>query len=488
MYGFCMTETVKEQLEINGIPIGPELTKEQAEAIYAMGKDVVVFVLLSQAKMATEIIQPKRPDPGGPDDPSCPSGQKPTYKKPEPKKKKQKTGRKKGHEGSRRPKPEHVDRTENIREERCPDCGSKLHRCSGFRDRYVEDIPEGIKVEVVRYIIHRDWCPCCRKAVEAKVPDVLPRSTIGNRLLVLSAWLHYCLGTTLSQVLSVFNFHLQFKMTDGGLVQMWHRLAHILEPWYQDIVDDVNQSGVLHGDESGWRVNGKTHWLWCFTTPLATLFAIEKSRAGPVILKYIKDIFDGVLVSDFFGAYNILTCAKQKCLVHLLRELERVIKYKDTSGDWPVFCKKLKRLIRDGIRLRKALDLLDTETYQRRYRRLEERLQAIIDTEWANKEARRLVKRLVKYQHEIFTFLIKTDVPFDNNFAERMIRLGVIMRKNSFNNRSQKGANTQSILMSIFVTLKQRDLNPIDTVVEALRIYQQTGTLPPLSQFTALHG
>ena len=207
-----------------------------------------------------------------------------------------------------------------------------------------------------------------------------------------------------------------------------------------------------------------------------------------MILKYIKDIFDGVLVSDFFGAYNILTCAKQKCLVHLLRELERVIKYKDASGDWPVFCKKLKRLIRDGIRLRKALDLLDTETYQRRYRRLEERLQAIIDTEWANKEARRLVKRLVKYQHEIFTFLIKTDVPFDNNFAERMIRLGVIMRKNSFNNRSQKGANTQSILMSIFVTLKQRDLNPIDTVVEALRIYQQTGTLPPLSQFTALHG
>ena len=131
----------------------------------------------------------------------------------------------------------------------------------------------------------------------------------------------------------MFNFHLQFKMTDGGLVQMWHRLAHILEPWYQDIVDDVNQSGVLHGDESGWRVNGKTHWLWCFTTPLATLFAIEKSRAGPVILKCIKDIFDGVLVSDFFGAYNILTCAKQKCLVHLLRELERVEKYKSTSAD-----------------------------------------------------------------------------------------------------------------------------------------------------------
>ncbi len=483
-----MATTVKEQLEINGIPLGPELSKEQAKAIYALGEEAVVFVLLTQAKMAAEATQAQKPAPGGSDDPSCPSGQKPVYEKPELKQRKKKPGQKKGHKGTRRPKPETVDRTETIREERCPDCGSKLHKCSGFRDRYVEDIPEGIKVEVVRYMIHRDWCPCCRKAVEGSVPDVLPRSTIGNRILVMSAWLHYCLGTTVSQVLAIFNFHLQFKMTNGGLIQMWHRLANILEPWYQEIANDVSQSGVLHSDETGWRVNGKTHWLWCFTPKLATLYAIERSRAGPVILKYIKDIFDGVLVSDFFGAYGILTCTKQKCLVHLLRELERVTKYKDTSDDWPVFCKKLKRLVRDGIRLRKAFDSLDTETYQRRCHRIEERLQEMAYSEWTNKEACRLAKRLKRHQHELFTFLTETEVPFDNNFAERMIRLGVIMRKNSYNNRSKKGANTQSILMSIFITIKQRDLNPIDTVIEALRIYRKTGELPPLSYFSAASG
>lgn len=480
-----MVTTVKEQLEINGIPLGSSLSKEQAEAIYAMGKEAVIFALLAQAKLAAEAAEAQKPAPGGPDDPSCPSGQKPTYEKPEPKKRKKKPGRKKGHEGARRPKPKGVDRTETIREDTCPDCGSRLHKCSDFRDRFVEDIPEGIKVEVVRYVIYRDWCPCCRKSVEGPAPDVLPRSTIGNRLLVMSAWLHYCLGVTISQVLAIFNFHLQFKMTDGGLVQMWHRLATILKPWYQEIGNDVSQSGVLHGDESGWRVNGKSHWLWCFTTKLATLFAIEKSRAGPVILKYIKEIFDGVLVSDFFGAYNILTCAKQKCLVHLLRELERVTKYKDTSKDWPAFCKKLKRLVRDAIRLRKAFDSLDMETYQRRYHRIEERLQALIDTEWTNKEAKRLVKRLIRHQHELFTFVLETDVPFDNNFAERMIRLGVIMRKNSYNNRSAKGAYTQSVLMSVFITLKQRGLNPIDTVIEALRVYIKTGKLPPLADFSA---
>jgi len=486
-----MNKTVKEQLEINGIPIGPSLSKEQAKAIYAMGEEAVIFVLLTQAKLADEkkLQELKTASgPGGPDDPSCPSGQKPAYKKPEPKKRKSKSGQKKGHKGARRLKPKNIDKTVDIRAKRCPYCGGKLNICSDFRNRYVEDIPEGVKVEIIKFVIHRDYCSCCKKAVEGTVPDVLPKSTIGNRILAMSAWLHYCLGTTISQVLSIFNFHLQFKMTNGGLVHMWHRLAKILEPWYQEIANDVSRSGILHSDESGWRVNGKTHWLWCFTTQFSTLFAIEKSRAGPVILQYIKDIFDGVLVSDFFGAYNILICAKQKCLVHLLRELERVTKYKDTSSDWPDFCKKIKRLIRDGIRLRKAFDSLDSEVYQRRYHRIEARLQALIDSQWENKNACRLSERLKRHQHELFTFLIETDVPFDNNFAERMIRLGVIMRKNSYNNRSKKGASTQSILMSIFVTIKQRGLNPIDTVVKALRIYLETGNLPTLRAFSTSDG
>jgi hypothetical protein len=269
---------------------------------------------------------------------------------------------------------------------------------------------------------------------------------------------------------------------------MWHRLADILSPWYQEIADAINRSGVLHGDESGWSVDGKRGWLWCFTTAHSTLFAIEQSRAGQVVLDYIQDYFDGVLVSDFFAAYNVLVCPKQKCLVHLLRDLECVEKYKDTSGDWALFAKKLKRLIRDGIRLRKQYDELEPSVYDRRYHRIEQRLSDLIETQWSNSQAQRLVKRLRRHQHELFTFLLELDVPFDNNFAERMIRLGVIMRKNSFNNRSEKGAETQSILMSIFVTLKQRGLDPLKTVDQALRAYIKTGDIPKLADFAASLG
>ena len=477
-----------EQPELNGIFLGPDLSEEQAKVVFALGEQAVVFALLAQAKMIAERNADKT-SPSRSDDPSCPSGQKPPYEKPNKKKgRKKKPGRKKGHKGSCRNRPDRVDRTEEHRASCCPGCGGKLKECSGSRDRYIEDILDDVRVEVTRHIIHRDWCSCCRRMVEPVVSAALPKSTIGNGILVLSAWLHFSLGNTISQILAVFNFHLQFKMTPGGLVQMWHRLADILESWYEEIGDDIVLSGVLHGDETGWRIDGVTSWLWCFTSRLATLFAIERSRAGPVVLKFVKECFDGVLVSDFWGAYNVLVCAKQKCLVHLLRDLERVMKYKDTSGDWARFSKKLKRLVRDAIRLRKRLEELDAATYEQRCRRIEKRLQLMIDSGWTNREARRLVKRLKRHQNELFTFLRNHDVPFENNFAERMIRAAVIMRKNSYNNRSDRGARTQAILMSIFTTLKQRGLNPIKTVKQAMRIYTTTGKLPALSEFSASNG
>ena len=471
------------------LPLGPDLTQQQAEAIYEQGKEAVVFALLELAKLAAEQRSLNLPAVIAAD-PSTPSAQKPVFTKPNQSigKRGKRPGRKKGHAGVRRGRPEQIDRTVEHRADCCPDCGGPLKRCSHTRDRYIEDVPVEVRVETVRHVIHRDWCPSCRKAVEPVITEALPNGSIGNGILVLSAWLHYALGNTISQILSVFNFHLQFQMSQGGLVQMWHRLAEILLAWYEEITADIQKAGVLHGDETGWRVNGKTHWLWCFTSKTATIFTIERSRAGPVVLEFIKDCFDGVFVSDFWYAYNVLTCAKQKCLVHLLRELERVAKYKDSGGDWPAFSKTLKRLIRDAIRLRKSNEELDEAIYQRRCERMERRLHLILEQGWSNKEAKRLLKRLIRHQDELLTFLHHAEVPFENNFGERSIRGAVIMRKNSFNNRSEKGALTQSVLMSVFFTIKQRGLNPVDTVKRALKSYLKTGNLPRLKDFTASHG
>jgi hypothetical protein len=293
--------------------------------------------------------------------------------------------------------------------------------------------------------------------------------------------LHYALGNTLSQIVEVFNFHMQLKITPGGLVQMWYRLQAILYSWYEQIQQEALRSAVLHGDESGWRVDGKTHWLWCFTTRNASFFMIDRSRGSPALKKFFIQEFAGTLVTDFWAAYNAVVCAlRQMCLVHLLRELEHTEKYKSPSKHWPVFAKKLRRLLGDAIRLWRQRADLPKATYASRRHRLEVRLQQLIDAPSEGTHAKRIVKRLRRHQHDLLTFLDQPGVPFHNNAGERAIRPAVIIRKNSYGNRSRRGADCQAVLMSVFRTLKQRGHDPIRTIIDALSIYLTTGQLPKL--------
>jgi transposase-like protein len=108
----------------------------------------------------------------------------------------------------------------------------------------------------------------------------------------------------------VFNFQLQFKLSAGGLVQMCHRLREILLAWHLEIQAQALKSAVLHADETGSRVNGKTYWLWCVTSKDVTYYMIDRRRGSPALKKLFKKEFAGVLVTDFWGAYNAVVCAR----------------------------------------------------------------------------------------------------------------------------------------------------------------------------------
>jgi transposase len=456
--------------------LGPQLTAEQAEAIFAQGQEAVVFALLSLAKrLGQQQGLLARPDP------AAPSAQTPPYLKPTRSSKAKPRGAQPGHPGQRRPAPPRIDRRQEHTLAACPACQGPVSPCRSSRTRVIEDIPEDIQPVVTEHTIRRYWCSTCHKHVEPTVPDALPGSQIGLRVVVLSAFLHYLLGTTLAQIIDVFNFHLHFKLSAGGLVQMWQRLRDLLLAWYLEIQEQALDSAVLHADETGWRVNGKTHWLWCFTTEKLTFYMIDRCRGSPTLKKFFKREFAGVLVTDFWGAYNAVVCAhKQKCLPHLLRDLKRTTHYHKPSDDWPAFAKQLKRLIREALRLSKKRSELTPERFARRCERLKQRLHELIEQPWRQQHARRLVKRLRRYEAELLTFLEHAEVPSDNNHAERMIRPAVLVRKNSYANGSELGADTQAVLMSIFRTLKQRGHHPVASVLTALRGYLQTGKLPPL--------
>jgi len=272
------------------------------------------------------------------------------------------------------------------------------------------------------------------------------------------------------------------KITDGGLTQMWHRLAHVLGPWYEQIHHHCLDAGVLHADETGWRVEGQTWWLWCFARTDATFYLIDKSRGHTALDQFFVKEFDGVLVSDFWAAYDAVGRLKQKCWPHLLRDLKEVDKGSDNGDDWPAFAKRLRRVFADAIRLELSRGVTPPLEYGQKLARLEGRIVDLGIEEWTNPNARRLSKRLRRYGDELLTFVEFEDVPSSNNHAEREVRPAVQMRKVSFGNQSEAGAWTRAVLMTVCRTLKKRGLDPLRTIIDTLRTYAATGTLPTLPQ------
>ena len=487
--GTCKDAEVQSFL---GAALQGKLTKRQARRLHALGPEAVALVVLATTQKIVEqngriteleskLAAAKTVSP------STPSGQIPVYQKPPAPRRRRKPGGRKGHKGACRAQPQQVDRQEEHRLGTCPHCGGPLHRCARTRSRKIEDIPEDVHVEAVEHVIHRDYCPKCKKHVEPVVPDALPKAKIGHRLVALTAWWHYGLGVTIAQIVAILSFHLHTRLTAGGLIGAWQKLATILASWYEEIVKEARNAGVLHADETGWRVLGHTWWLWCFVSQEVCCYVIDRCRGSPVLQRFFVEAFGGVLVRDFWAPYDAVWAEDhQCCLVHLLRELEKVDQ-RNHSAEWKAFAKKLRRLLRDGIRLRKLPDF-SREKYASRVRRLDRRLMAMARETYVDADARRLGRRLWKHCDRIFTFLDYPDVPFDNNHAERMIRPAVMLRKNSQCNHSEKGAATQAVLMSVYQTLKLRGHDPLTTIVEALRTYVATGKLPPLPGRIAADG
>jgi transposase len=450
-----------------------ELTDRQIDRLARLGPEAMrLAILAANVRLATlqrSVVLP-----------STPSGMVPVYEKPATSKRRKKPGARDGHAGARRKTPEKIDQKVEHRLEICPCCGGELQRCKRQRTRIIIDIPQEITPVVTEHTVHRDYCPSCKKHVEPVVPDAMPNATLGHNVIALSSWFHYGLGVTISQVRDILGSHLHTQITAGGLLDGWRRLAESLEPWYEQIAQEAKGCAVLHADETGWRVDGQTHWLWCFCNHQNCYYLIDRSRGSPVLQKFFTEAFGGTLVTDFWRAYeSVCVEDRQYCLPHLLRELIKVDEHNGTV-EWLAFAKQLRRLVRDGIRLRKRHDF-NPKKYESRIKLIHHRLCKLADDDThEDADTRRLTERISRHRDHLFTFLDKVEVPFDNNHAERQIRPAVIIRKNSLCNRSDDGARTQAVLMSVYRTLRLRGRDPTRTITNALRQMLQTRILPSL--------
>lgn len=434
------------------------MTRDEAQSILDKPRDEAIDIILALSEKADKYDRLC-----GNLSPTTPSGMIPPYLKPARGNRPKKPGRKKGHTGVSRTRPDKVnnfmEHTLNI----CPFCRTSLGKSIKTYKRSITDVPM-VEPEVTEHTVHGYWCTHCKKIVFPKVTDALPNAMIGLRLVVFTAWLHYIIGVSVNNIVKILDVFPNVKLTPGGLTQSWKSLSSLLEPWYDTIGQKVAHSAVLNADETGWRMNGLTHWLWCFATKTFCYYIISRNRGSPVVKNILGRFFNGIIICDFWGAYNkISALAKQRCLYHLFTELVKVDK-QNSSNDWKAFRKKLFRLLKDAIRLSNRKKQIDSKIFERRKYKLFERLDQFLETIYKDQDAKRLIKRLKRHKNELFTFLDFEDVSPYNNHAEQQLRKPVITRKISQQNRSEQGAKTQAILMSLFRSAELQGFNPFDTI------------------------
>jgi len=440
------------------------MTRDEAKAILALPQDKAVDAILALAEKAEKYDRLL-----GDVSPTTPSGMTPTYLKPPPARRRKRPGRNTGHEGVSRIQPEAVDHVKAHTLERCPRCHTPLKEPIKHYKRYIEDIPPVEKPEVTEHTVYGYWCPQCKKIVFAPVTDALPHAMIGLRFVVFTAWLHYLVGVSVTNIVRILSVVCRFQISAGGVTQAWKNLSLLLEPLYHDLGQRVATSAVLSADETGWRLNGVTHWLWCFTTNELCYYLITKSRGSPVIEYVLGTLFKGILICDFWGAYNkIKALAKQRCFYHLFTKLAKVDKT-NASAEWKAFRKKLARLLKDAVRLSQRKDATQAAIFDRRKARVSHRLEQFLEETYHDNDAKRLMKRLKRHKGELFTFLEYEHVSPYNNHAEQQMRKPVLTRKICQQNRSEQGAETHAVFMSLFRSAELQGKNPVETVLALAR-------------------
>lgn len=387
-----------------------------------------------------------------------------------------------GHSFFSRRSPEEIDEEKEWILDICPDCGNEVSDSVESTKRMEIDIPPVVPV-VTEHTIHRHWCPKCQKLVSPLVPSLLPSSPYGINLHLEVAYLKYRSGLTLEKIQALMAARYDLSLSTGLLSEMLTRVGERLGPVHKWLKEAINMESVLNADETGWRVAGINHWLWSFSSKELAYYHIDRSRGQKVVTLILGKSFAGVLISDFYNAYNLVISTKQKCWVHILRDVKKMEKDYPNDKEVLAFAKKIKMYFRRAMTLKSQWDQLEPEVFQKKAHRVKETIMNLTCTTSKNKSIRRLSRRLIKYRKELFVFLEKKEVPCHNNDAERQIRPTVLMRKTSYQNASDRGATTQSVFMSVIQTCRKKKIDFFEWTRQYL-VASMAGTGPPRDPFS----
>jgi transposase/uncharacterized coiled-coil protein SlyX len=413
------------------------------------------------------------------------------YKKPKSHRKKtsKNNGGQKNHKGKTLKQVDNPDEVVKHEASVCEECGHSLNdiESSKHEKRQVFDIE--INVVVTEHQAEEKTCPHCGNHNKANFPaDVKGPVQYGSNFKSIASYLNLYQLLPLERTCEFFEDVFQLRPSEATIINSNNIIYDNLEILEEEIKQCIINEPVVNFDETGTSVKGKTKWLHSASTEDLTYFSIHQKRGK----KGMDDInilpnFKGVAVHDFWNSYTKFEdCNHQFCNAHLLREL-RGIYENDERQKWALELLLLLCEIKYTVDEtkentdRNSLTALQIEFFKDIYQQLLDKgfkLNAKLDAGKypENKRGRKkqskgknLLDRFEEYQDDVLRFMSNFDVPFDNNLAERDIRMTKVKEKISGTFRSIKGANIFTRVRGYISTARKNKQSILTAIKNAIK-------------------
>jgi predicted RecB family nuclease len=315
----------------------------------------------------------------------------------------------------------------------------------------------GIRRWVVKYVTKRFRCVRCKRTFHSDAyPTKQPK--VGHSLASWSVYQHVALRQSFDDVALSINdvFGYSFPHILGKQSQT--RMAEDYRVTVERMLSHMRSGTLIHADETKISINGgRIGYVWVFTSTESVVYLFHPTREGRFLKETLGD-FAGVLVSDFYAAYDSVTCRQQKCHLHLMRDIN------DDLLRHP-FDEELKELARGyTLALKPMVDTIDkhglkTKFLSKHKRSAESFLDWIANREITSEVAEGYKSRIKKYGERLFTFLDYDGVPWHNNNAENAVKLVASRRRLLGTSVSEAGLKDYLVFLSIYQTLRRKGIS-----------------------------
>jgi len=313
----------------------------------------------------------------------------------------------------------------------------------------------GIKRKVIecRSSIHQ-----CQQCGQIFVPDRYNR--LDMYFHGLKSWVlyqHIAYRTSFGNLEMMCKEFFGLHIHPNQLHMMKSLMARYYNFTYKKLLKKLLSGPVLHIDETEVTLKKGKGYIWVFTSIEEVVYMYKSTREGGFLKELLKD-FRGVLISDFYNAYDSLGCPQQKCLIHLIRDMNQELLNNPFDEELQLLTQPF------GMLLRTIVETIDNYGLKRRYlqrhtRGITQYFKLLSTETFYSDAAVDLQKRLIRYKDKLFTFIEYDGIPWNNTCAENAIKRFAYYRAGTKSAMKEDGLNDYLVMLSIFQTCRYKGIS-----------------------------